>query len=34
MLDAKLKAGTAGDLVACRPFDKSLGIFNEGELVA
>jgi raffinose/stachyose/melibiose transport system substrate-binding protein len=34
VLDAKLKAGTAGDLVACRPFDKSLEIFNEGELVA
>src|ERR1700721_2632480 len=34
VLDAKLKAGTAGDLVACRPFDKSLGIYNEGELVA
>jgi raffinose/stachyose/melibiose transport system substrate-binding protein len=34
VLDAKLKAGTAGDLVACRPFDKSLEIYNEGELVA
>jgi raffinose/stachyose/melibiose transport system substrate-binding protein len=34
VLDAKLKAGTAGDLVACRPFDKSLGIFSEGQLVA
>src|ERR1700693_67662 len=34
VLDAKLKAGTAGDLIACRPFDKSLAIFNEGQLVA
>ena len=28
VLDAKLKAGTAGDLVACRPFDKSLEHFQ------
>ncbi len=34
VLDAKLKAGTAGDLVACRPFDKSLQIYNEGQIVA
>ena len=34
VLDAKLKAGTAGELIACRPFDKSLDIFNAGELVA
>jgi raffinose/stachyose/melibiose transport system substrate-binding protein len=34
VLDAKLKAGTAGDLVACRPFDKSLEIYNSGQLVA
>jgi raffinose/stachyose/melibiose transport system substrate-binding protein len=34
VLDAKLKAGTAGDLIACRPFDKSLDIYNVGELVA
>jgi raffinose/stachyose/melibiose transport system substrate-binding protein len=33
VLDAKLKAGTAGDLLACRPFDKSLAIYNAGELV-
>jgi len=32
-LDAKLKAGTAGDLIACRPFDKSLEIYNAGQLV-
>jgi raffinose/stachyose/melibiose transport system substrate-binding protein len=34
VLDAKLKAGTAGDLITCRPFDKSLEIFNAGQLVA
>src|SRR6516165_12329111 len=34
VLDAKLKAGTAGDLIACRPFDKSLAIYNAGQLVA
>src|ERR1700730_3025117 len=34
VLDAKLKAGTAGDLVACRPFDKSLEVYNAGHLVA
>ncbi|MBV8377349.1 MAG: carbohydrate ABC transporter substrate-binding protein [Verrucomicrobia bacterium] len=34
VLDAKLKAGTAGDLVACRPFDKSLEIYNERFLIA
>ena len=34
VLDAKLKAGTAGDLVACRPFDKSLVIYNAGQIVA
>ncbi len=27
-LEAKLKAGTAGDLITCRPFDKSLELFN------
>ena len=34
VLDAKLKAGTAGDLVACRPFEKYLEIYKDGELVA
>jgi raffinose/stachyose/melibiose transport system substrate-binding protein len=34
VLDAKLKAGTAGDLIACRPFDKSLDMFNAGQIVA
>ncbi|PZA07329.1 MULTISPECIES: ABC transporter substrate-binding protein [unclassified Meiothermus] len=28
VLDTKLKAGTAGDLITCRPFDKSLELFN------
>ncbi|MBV8173336.1 MAG: carbohydrate ABC transporter substrate-binding protein [Verrucomicrobia bacterium] len=34
VLAAKLKAGTAGDLVTCRPFDKSLEIYDAGQLVA
>jgi len=34
VLDAKLKAGTAGDLIACRPFDKSLDLYNSGQVVA
>src|SRR5215471_10791495 len=34
VLGAKLKAGTAGDLIACRPFDKSLVIYDAGQLVA
>ena len=34
VLGAKLKAGTAGDLIACRPFDQSLDIFNAGQIVA
>jgi raffinose/stachyose/melibiose transport system substrate-binding protein len=33
VLDAKLKAGTAGDLIACRPFDKSLDLYNAGQIV-
>ncbi|HEU4741045.1 MAG TPA: ABC transporter substrate-binding protein [Meiothermus sp.] len=28
VLDTKLKAGTAGDLITCRPFDKSLELYN------
>lgn len=31
-LDAKLQGGTAGDLITCRPFDKSLELFNKGHL--
>ena len=33
-LEAKLEAGTAGDLITCRPFDNSLGLFNDGHLVS
>jgi raffinose/stachyose/melibiose transport system substrate-binding protein len=33
-LNSKLDAGTAGDLVACRPFDASLSLFKKGELAA
>jgi raffinose/stachyose/melibiose transport system substrate-binding protein len=31
-LNAKLEGGTAGDLITCRPFDQSLGLYNEGYL--
>lgn len=31
-LNAKLDAGSAGDLVACRPFDTSLELFNKNKL--
>ena len=31
-LDAKLTAGSAGDLITCRPFDKSLELFQKGQL--
>jgi raffinose/stachyose/melibiose transport system substrate-binding protein len=33
-LNAKLEAGTAGDLITCRPFDASLQLFKQGRLVA
>ncbi len=33
-LDAKLLGGTAGDLITCRPFDKSLELFNKGHLAS
>lgn len=32
-LGAKLQAGSAGDLITCRPFDKSLELYNKGNLV-
>lgn len=32
VLDTKLKGGTAGDLITCRPFDKSLELFNAKHL--
>lgn len=31
-LGAKLAAGSAGDLITCRPFDKSLALFKKGNL--
>ncbi len=31
-LNAKLEAGTAGDLITCRPFDGSLQMFQKGYL--
>ena len=32
-LNAKLDAGSAGDLITCRPFDASLELFNKKQLV-
>lgn len=29
-LNAKLDAGSGGDLISCRPFDTSLELFNKG----
>jgi raffinose/stachyose/melibiose transport system substrate-binding protein len=31
-LNAKLDAGSAGDLITCRPFDASLELYNKGQL--
>ena len=31
-LSARLAAGTAGDLIACRPFDASLALYKAGHL--
>jgi raffinose/stachyose/melibiose transport system substrate-binding protein len=33
-LNAKLEGGTAGDLITCRPFDVSLGLFQNGYLAS
>jgi raffinose/stachyose/melibiose transport system substrate-binding protein len=33
-LNAKLQAGSAGDLITCRPFDASLQLFKDGHLAA
>jgi raffinose/stachyose/melibiose transport system substrate-binding protein len=33
-LNAKLEGGTAGDLITCRPFDRSLQLFQEGYLAS
>lgn len=32
VLNAKLESGSAGDLITCRPFDTSLGLFEAGRL--
>ncbi|MDO5530099.1 MAG: ABC transporter substrate-binding protein, partial [Paracoccus sp. (in: a-proteobacteria)] len=32
VLNSKLAAGSAGDLITCRPFDASLELFEEGQL--
>lgn len=32
ILNSKLEAGTAGDLITCRPFDASLELFQQGYL--
>ena len=34
VLDAKLKAGTAGDLITCRPFDKSLELYKAKQVIS
>ncbi|WP_170608320.1 ABC transporter substrate-binding protein [Ruegeria arenilitoris] len=31
-LNAKLEAGSAGDIITCRPFDRSLGLYEGGHL--
>src|SRR5919202_1064563 len=33
-LNTKLQGGTAGDLLSCRPFDVSLGLFKQGNLAS
>ncbi|HEX2147693.1 MAG TPA: ABC transporter substrate-binding protein, partial [Pseudorhizobium sp.] len=33
-VNAKLEAGTAGDLITCRPFDLSLAMFEKGQLAS
>jgi len=32
VLNSKLKAGSAGDLITCRPFDASLALYDAGNL--
>lgn len=34
LLNSRLEAGTAGDLITCRPFDASLDLFNGGYLAS
>lgn len=33
-VNARLQAGTAGDLITCRPFDVSLNLYDQGHLQA
>ncbi|MDH5531598.1 MAG: ABC transporter substrate-binding protein, partial [Paracoccaceae bacterium] len=33
VLNSKLDAGSAGDLITCRPFDASLALYEAGHLV-
>jgi raffinose/stachyose/melibiose transport system substrate-binding protein len=33
-LEAKLSGGTAGDIITCRPFDVSLGLYEDGYLAS
>jgi raffinose/stachyose/melibiose transport system substrate-binding protein len=33
-LESRLEAGTAGDIITCRPFDVSLGLYEDGFLAA
>ena len=33
-LNSKLQAGSAGDLITCRPFDASLSLYKDGHLAA
>ena len=34
IMNAKLEAGTGGDIITCRPFDLSLALFDAGHLVS
>ena len=34
VLNTKLEGGTAGDLITCRPFDTSLGLYDQGNLAS
>jgi raffinose/stachyose/melibiose transport system substrate-binding protein len=33
-LDSRLKGGSAGDIITCRPFDASLNLFKQGHLAS
>ena len=34
VLNTKLEGGTAGDMITCRPFDTSLGLYDQGHLAS